>query len=79
MSAAKADPKKELDSYRVTRGAWRDLVVPPMLCARRNACSSRAASAAHGLCMRLNPGTPHIVVSAGIEFQLLAMACTSWG
>ena len=26
----KVDPKKELDSYRVTRGAWRDLVVPPM-------------------------------------------------
>lgn len=30
MSAGKVDPKKELDSYRATRGAWRDLVVPPM-------------------------------------------------
>lgn len=30
MSPTKVDPKKELDSYRVTRGSWRDLVVPPM-------------------------------------------------
>ena len=30
MSAGKVDLKKELDSYRAARGAWRDLVVPPM-------------------------------------------------